>query len=62
MRIRRSSAYAEATVEMINPSLTIVKTTNGDDGLTFLVGTPLTWSYLVTNNGDAAAHQHRRDR
>ena len=46
------SAYAEATVEMINPSLTIVKTTNGDDGLTFLVGTPLTWSYLVTNNGD----------
>ena len=46
------SAYAEATVEMINPSLTIVKTTNGDDGLTLLVGTPLTWSYLVTNNGD----------
>ena len=46
------TAYAEASVEMINPSLTIVKTTNGDDGLTFLVGTPLTWSYLVTNNGD----------
>ena len=46
------SAYAEATVGKINPSLTIVKTTNGDDGQTFLVGTPLTWSYLVTNNGD----------
>ena len=46
------SASADASVEMINPSLTIVKTTNGDDGLTILVGTPLTWSYLVTNNGD----------
>jgi uncharacterized repeat protein (TIGR01451 family) len=47
-----ASAFAEATVEMINPSLTIVKTTNGDDGQFILVGTPLTWSYLVTNNGD----------
>ena len=42
----------DATVEMINPSLTIVKTTNGGDGLTFLVGSVLTWSYQVTNNGD----------
>ena len=42
----------DATVGMINPSLTIVKTTNGGDGLTFLVGSVLTWSYQVTNDGD----------
>ena len=34
------------------PALTISKLTNGSDGSTFLVGTPINWTYLVTNTGD----------
>ena len=33
------------------PSVEIDKTTNGDDGLELLVGTAITWRYVVTNTG-----------
>lgn len=33
-----------------NPHIDIEKTTNGGDGLSFAVGTALTWSYAVTNS------------
>jgi hypothetical protein len=41
-----------------DPSVTIVKLTNGTDnngskGPTLLVGTPVTWTYIVTNTGNA---------
>ncbi|MEN8237643.1 MAG: hypothetical protein ABFR53_00440 [Actinomycetota bacterium] len=34
------------------PGVSIDATTNGSDGDSFLVGEPITWSYLVTNTGD----------
>lgn len=34
------------------PGVSIDATTNGTDGDSFLVGEPITWSYLVTNTGD----------
>jgi len=34
------------------PGVSIDATTNGADGESFLVGEPITWSYLVTNTGD----------
>ena len=33
------------------PSVEIEKTTNGGDGLEIVVGTPITWTYIVTNTG-----------
>jgi uncharacterized repeat protein (TIGR01451 family) len=33
------------------PSVEIDKTTNGDDGLEILVGTAITWRYVVSNTG-----------
>ena len=48
------TASDTATVYIDAPALllTISKLTNGEDGATFLVGTAITWSYLVTNTGD----------
>lgn len=43
-----ATVYIDAPV----PALTISKLTNGEDGATFLVGTALIWTYLVTNTGD----------
>ena len=47
----------DATVDMINPSIDIEKSTNGFDadavpGPEILVGAAVTWTYAVTNNGD----------
>src|SRR5205823_11127771 len=41
----------------INPSIAIVKKTNGIDndtppGPTVAMGSPITWTYLITNTGD----------
>ncbi len=36
------------------PSISIVKTTNEDDGLNIPVGDPITWTYVVTNTGNVA--------
>lgn len=36
------------------PSISITKTTNGSDGLSFAVGTPITWTYVVKNTGNVA--------
>lgn len=49
--------YSDSDSAMVNidapaPAMTLVKLTNGTDGSTFLVGTALTWTYLVTNTGD----------
>ena len=43
----------------VNPAITIKKTVNGDDantpsGPTILVGSTVTWAYIVTNSGDVA--------
>lgn len=35
-----------------DPSISIIKTTNGDDGLAILEGTAVTWTYVVTNTGN----------
>ena len=35
-------------------SISVDKTTNGADGLTLLVGDPITWTYKVTNTGSFA--------
>lgn len=43
---------ATVYVDAPAPALTISKLTNGQDGATFLVGTSLTWTYLVENTGD----------
>ena len=49
---------SDTTVVYIDPplplSLTINKLTNGADSSTILVGTPITWTYDLTNTGDAA--------
>ncbi len=47
----------DATVDMINPSVAIEKSTNGYDadgtpGPEILAGAPVDWTYLVTNDGD----------
>jgi len=36
-----------------SPSISIDKKTNGADGLNIIVGTPITWTYDVTNTGDS---------
>jgi len=36
------------------PAITIVKTTNGADGLNIPEGTPITWSYTVRNTGNVS--------
>jgi len=51
------SDFDEATVEMINPSVDIEKSTNGEDadtapGPEILVGESVVWVYKVTNDGD----------
>jgi len=35
-----------------SPAITITKLTNGADGSEILVGSPITWTYQVTNNGN----------
>ncbi len=35
-----------------DPSIDIDKVTNGADGLTILAGSPITWTYTVTNTGN----------
>jgi uncharacterized repeat protein (TIGR01451 family) len=47
----------DATVDVVDPSLNIKKATNGIDsddapGDEILVGSDITWSYVVTNSGD----------
>ena len=42
----------ETVTALQNPSIEIIKLTNGSDGEGFLVGTPITWSYAVTNTGN----------
>ncbi|MFP5287001.1 MAG: hypothetical protein ACLGI9_14765 [Thermoanaerobaculia bacterium] len=37
-----------------NPGLTLVKLTNGQDGAQIPAGSPITWTYKVTNTGDVA--------
>ncbi len=37
-----------------DPDISIVKTTNGDDGLEILTGAAITWTYQVTNTGNVA--------
>ncbi len=51
------SGEASASVEYSNPSISIEKSTNGFDadtgpGPKTLVGSDVTWSYVVTNDGD----------
>jgi uncharacterized repeat protein (TIGR01451 family) len=41
----------DATCRPEGPSVEIDKTTNGDDGLELLVGTAITWRYVVKNTG-----------
>ena len=41
----------DANCRATGPSVEIEKTTNGGDGLEILVGTPITWTYIVTNTG-----------
>ena len=53
------SGSDDATVDMINPSVAIEKSTNGFDadtvpGPEVLVGSTVNWDYDVTNNGDVA--------
>lgn len=50
---------ASVTVTCANPSIDIEKATNGQDadtptGPTIMVGDPVNWTYVVTNNGDVA--------
>lgn len=47
---------ATVNVDAPAPAITISKLTNGGDSLTILVGTPITWTYLVTNTGDRDLH------
>ncbi len=42
----------DATVDVVDPSLTVVKLTNGFDGGAILEGADITWTYQVTNDGD----------
>ena len=41
----------DAGMYVPTPAITIVKTTNGSDGLNIPVGAPVTWTYVVTNSG-----------
>jgi uncharacterized repeat protein (TIGR01451 family) len=52
--IRQTNLSDDATVTVVcqNPGISIVKTTNGGDGLNIPVGNPVTWTYTVTNNGN----------
>jgi hypothetical protein len=38
----------------VNPGIKIVKLTNGQDGAQIPAGSPITWTYQVTNTGDVA--------
>ena len=42
----------EATVDVINPAITIVKTVNGEDAVTVHPGDELTYDLVITNTGD----------
>ena len=65
------NAFTEATVSLEappiepNPSLTIDKVTsdgiNSGDGLTFTVGTPITWEYTIENNGNVTFNRINLD-
>ncbi|MFL6198946.1 MAG: hypothetical protein ACJ76J_07205 [Thermoanaerobaculia bacterium] len=44
--------YNIAGTNEIHPGITLVKLTNGQDGANIPAGTPITWTYLVTNTGD----------
>lgn len=47
-----ASDTASVKIDAPTPLITLNKLTNGADGANILVGTPITWSYLVTNTGD----------
>ena len=47
-----ASDTATVFIDAPAPAMTLNKLTNGSDSSTVLVGTPLTWSYEVTNTGD----------
>ena len=47
-----SNQDSETVTADQNPSIDIVKLTNGVDGLLIPVGDPLTWTYKVTNTGN----------
>lgn len=41
-------------VQEDTPAISVSKVTEGEDGLTILVGTTITWTYVVTNVGNVA--------
>lgn len=47
----RPNMIFDTNCRATGPSVEIDKTTNGDDGLEILVGTAITWRYVVTNTG-----------
>ena len=49
------SATDQSSYEGFSARLKLVATTNGSNGLHIPVGTPVIWSYLVTNTGSAYA-------
>ena len=48
------SGEASASVDVVDPAISITKTTNGGDGLDILEGSTITWDYVVSNDGDVA--------
>ena len=49
---RQDASGSTATALVINPSINIDKVTNGADGQQILAGSPVTWTYTVTNTGN----------